>query len=352
MRFFHAADIHLGAKPDKGFPWSEERGREIWESFRRLIRQVGEEKADLLLIAGDLFHRQPLMRELKEVNFLFSSVPHTKIVLMAGNHDYLKKDSCYLRFPWNDNVYCLWGKQEPCVEFPDMGTAVYGISYDRQEIADPLYHHIKAERRQPVEILLAHGGDEKHIPFRTEALENAGFDYIALGHIHKPGILTKNRIAYSGALEPIDRNDLGTHGYIRGEILPGKGTRIQFVPAAKRTYETIIIPVDEDTTQYSLEQIISGTLDERKDNNLYCMVLQGVRSMETEFDTERLMKLGRIRYVEDTTRPFYDKKTLTRQYRGTLIEAFVREFDRENLSAEEEKAFVYGLEALLGAREE
>lgn len=34
MKFFHAADIHLGAEPDKGFPWSKERGREIWDSFR------------------------------------------------------------------------------------------------------------------------------------------------------------------------------------------------------------------------------------------------------------------------------------------------------------------------------
>ena len=28
MKFFHAADIHLGAEPDKGFPWSKERGRD------------------------------------------------------------------------------------------------------------------------------------------------------------------------------------------------------------------------------------------------------------------------------------------------------------------------------------
>ena len=91
MRFFHVADVHLGAEPDKGFPWSEDRGREIWDSFRRLIQQVGERKADLFLIAGDLFHRQPLLKELKEINYLFSTIPHTEIVLMAGNHDYLKK---------------------------------------------------------------------------------------------------------------------------------------------------------------------------------------------------------------------------------------------------------------------
>lgn len=51
------------------------------------------ESVDLLFIAGDLFHRQPLLRELKEVNNLFSTIPDTRVYLMAGNHDYIKADS-------------------------------------------------------------------------------------------------------------------------------------------------------------------------------------------------------------------------------------------------------------------
>ena len=88
MRFFHIADVHLGAEPDKGFPWSQDRSREIWDSFRRVIEQAGRDQADLFLIAGDLFHRQPLARELKEVNAMFSTIPDTRILLIAGNHDY------------------------------------------------------------------------------------------------------------------------------------------------------------------------------------------------------------------------------------------------------------------------
>ena len=77
MHFFHIADVHLGAAPDAGFPWGARRKEEIWTSFRRLIGKAREEETDLLLIAGDLFHRQPLLRELKEVNYLFSTLPHT-----------------------------------------------------------------------------------------------------------------------------------------------------------------------------------------------------------------------------------------------------------------------------------
>ena len=49
MRFIHIADVHLGMQPDAGFPWSEERGEAIWESFRRIIRLAGREKTDFLL---------------------------------------------------------------------------------------------------------------------------------------------------------------------------------------------------------------------------------------------------------------------------------------------------------------
>ena len=73
MKFFHIADTHLGAIPDAGFAWSEERRSEIWESFRSVVAKADREEVDLLLIAGDMFHRQPLMRELKEVNYLFST---------------------------------------------------------------------------------------------------------------------------------------------------------------------------------------------------------------------------------------------------------------------------------------
>lgn len=89
MRFIHIADVHLGARPDAGPLYSEGRPRELWETFEHVLEVCEEEQTDLLLIAGDLFHRQPLVRELKEADYLFSELTHTKVVLIAGNHDYI-----------------------------------------------------------------------------------------------------------------------------------------------------------------------------------------------------------------------------------------------------------------------
>lgn len=115
MRFIHLADVHLGAVPDRGCPWSDKRENEIWETFRRVIAGIRENPVDLLFIAGDLFHRQPLPYELKEVNDLFSRIPETRVYLMAGERDYLKENSFYRTFTWAPNVTFFPEEKVTCV---------------------------------------------------------------------------------------------------------------------------------------------------------------------------------------------------------------------------------------------
>ena len=180
MRFIHIADVHLGARPDAGPLYSRQRPRELWETFEHVLHICEEEQTDLLLIAGDLFHRQPLVRELKEVDYLFSELTHTKVVLIAGNHDYISANSNYRTFQWNPNVFPLFGEKLQYADFPELRTAVYGMSYHSREIPRPLYDAVRPAGAEQYEILLAHGGDEKHIPFDRRWLEQSGFDYIAL----------------------------------------------------------------------------------------------------------------------------------------------------------------------------
>ena len=144
-----------------------------------MARACREEGAELLLIAGDLFHRQPLLRELKEVNDLFASMTGTQVVLIAGNHDYLKRDSYYRTFVWAENVHMILDGQISAVELPQLSAAVYGLSYYGREIRDRMYDQAVPGKRQKYEILLAHGGDERHIPVQKEKLHSLGYDYIA-----------------------------------------------------------------------------------------------------------------------------------------------------------------------------
>lgn len=350
MRFIHLADVHLGAVPDRGYPWSEKRENEIWETFRRVIAGIRENPVDLLFIAGDLFHRQPLLQELKEVNELFSTIPETRIYLMAGCCDYLKEDSFYREFSWAENVIFFPEEKFTCIKDKKQNVYVYGLSYEHSEISAALYdnvHPVETEGEDDsVHVLLAHGGDGAHCPVNISALAASGFDYIALGHADAPRILIRDKAAYSGALEPVRSNDFGEHGYIEGVIERGR-VRIRFVPFAVRSYGQILLTVDKSSTQLSLEENLKEEVFRRGGLNIYRVILQGIRTPEVLLIPEKLKNFGNIIQVLDETRPAYDLDALRRNYAGTIIGDYIDSFIGKERTIAEEKALFYGLQALL-----
>lgn len=144
--------------------------------FCRNDRDRGRRIPGFLLISGDLFHKQPLKRELKEVCGLFARIPQTKVLLMAGNHDYIQQNSFYRTCEWPENV-CFFPREEVmCFDFPEQNTTVYGLSYWHREIRQALYDEVFPKNTDRINILLAHGGDERHIPFRWKRF--CGMDLI------------------------------------------------------------------------------------------------------------------------------------------------------------------------------
>ena len=346
MRFIHLADVHLGAVPDRGCSWSSRREEEIWETFRRVIAGIRENPVDLLFIAGDLFHRQPLLRELKEVNNLFSSIPDTRVYLMAGNHDYLKENSFYRGFQWSSNVFFFEKEELTCVKDEKLDVYIYGLSYEHQEIEEPLYDSVSPRAEEGIHILLAHGGDAKHIPVNMGAVSGAGFDYIALGHLHEPQILIPDKAAYAGTLEPVDREDMGPHGYMEGELENGS-LKTRFVPFACRSYEQITLMLREDSTQASAENMLKADLAQKGRMNIYKIFIRGNRTPGFWLLPEKLKTFGIISEVVDESRPSYDLEMMEKQYSGTLIGDYIRYFPENNRTETEEKALYYGIQALM-----
>lgn len=360
MKFIHIADVHLGAVPDSNMPWASERQHEIWDSFKNIIAVCNEEKADLLLIAGDLFHKQPLIRELKEVNYLLSTLETARVVIMAGNHDFIGSRSNYLGYKWDDKVHMFLKESFETIEYPDINTTVSGFSYMTRDIAENKYDNIElpylddfhSQGNSRINILLAHGGDEKSIPFTRKKLLGHGFDYIALGHIHKPEIIS-NRMAYSGSLEPLDKNETGQRGYIIGEITVGeeKSTNIQFVRSSHREYKSLVITVDQDMTNGALADTIRAELLKQGAHHIYQIIVQGFRDENIHFNKEPLYTLGHIIDVIDESVPDYDFEALYRENADNLIGMFIKQIrEASNQDELNKKALYYGIEALLSAR--
>ena len=355
MKFIHIADVHLGAEPEAGAALRGRRGREIWDTFEHVIDVCEEQNTDLLLIAGDLFHRQPLLKELKEADSMFATLNHTKVVLIAGNHDYIRSDSYYRTFRWSQNVFPLLEETPEYIEFPELETAVYGLSYHHREITEPLYDDLEPLGKQPFEILLGHGGDERHIPIDRRMLERSGFAYVAMGHIHKPQALVKNRIIYAGALEPVDKNDTGLHGYVQGEITE-KGVRTRWIPCARRSYIHLELTVDETDTQRSVRNRIGQEINNYGNDNIYKIELNGCRDADISFDTDYLLQQaaesGNVLEVLDGSVPAYDFERLYRENRDNLLGKYIDRFRGCNEESEEYQALCEGVEVLLACRRE
>ena len=196
------------------------------------------------------------------------------------------------------------------------------------------------------EILLVHGGDEKHLPIQKSLLEKSGFDYIAMGHIHKPQQVIPGLAAYAGALEPIDKNDTGKHGFIRGEISQ-KGTRIEFVPLAKREYLHLVLTVESWMGNAALRELISGQIHENGRKNLYKFVLTGKRDPDIEFDTGSMDGYGNILEIVDETIPDYDFEELWKANQENLIGKYIEAFGGCETGSVEYEALCEGIQALM-----
>ena len=120
MKFLHAGDVHLGAEPEIGTSLGAARRTELWDAFRDIIDICNREQVDLLLLPGDLFHGQPLLREVKEVDYLFGTLAHTRVVMCAGNHDCLLPSSHYYDVAFPDHVTFLMDPEADSVYLPEL----------------------------------------------------------------------------------------------------------------------------------------------------------------------------------------------------------------------------------------
>jgi exonuclease SbcD len=180
-----------------------------------------------------------------------------------------------------------------------------------------------------------------------------GFDYIALGHIHKPEIFGE-RMAYAGSLEPLDKNETGERGYILGEIEKTGDTssiRISFVPNSIRQYYKLEVPVEPGITNGEVQDMIRSKIAEYGLKNMYSFLLTGIRDADIAFRKEDIMKLGNVVDVEDNTIPDYDFDALYLENKDNIIGQFIQRIREDaGQDAIAQKALYYGMEALLGAR--
>ena len=222
MRFIHMADIHFDSPftvlTDKR-DFGTKRRLEQRESFKKAIEYISKEEIPYLFIAGDLYDQNYIRESTIEfINNLFKTIPNTKIFISPGNHDPFLKNSFYNTFNWNENVI-IFKDEIKRVELEEVD--IYGYGFTDFYCSNSKVEEIKIKNKEKINILLVHGAldssktiDAQYNPISTNKLKEIGFDYIALGHIHKKTEENKYNFIYPGSMISFGFDELGEHGML------------------------------------------------------------------------------------------------------------------------------------------
>lgn len=218
MKFIHIADVHFGIPfttlNAKGL--ADKRRLEQRNSFKKVIDYIRENNIEYLFICGDLYEQEYIdLSTIQYINKLFMSIPDTKIYIVPGNHDPYIKNSYYATFEFSKNVKIF---TENIEKIEDQNVCIYGFGFNDFYCEENKYKELTIENKEKINILLTHcdldGAGENGTKYNTipkTYLEALGFDYVALGHIHKP--MHDGNIVYPGSLISFGFDELGKHRY-------------------------------------------------------------------------------------------------------------------------------------------
>ena len=331
MKFVHIADVHLDApfktisdRADIGV----ERRLEQRNALKKVIDYIKEKDIEYFFISGDLYD-QEYVREssIRFLNNLFNEIPNTKIYITPGNHDPFIKNSFYSTFLWSSNVKIFKNSVEK-VENNDVN--IYGFGFNNFEMNDNQIESIKIDEPEKINILITHGdlGDSKYNPMKLNAIKEKGFDYVALGHIHKRD--DSSNIVYPGSLISLGFDELGEHGMIVGEFVQKKLNK-KFVKVDDR--EFIELELDVSDT-FSPEELIEKINNIKNENKLYKIILIGYRNFPINIDIKLINK--NIIKVKDNTKIKIDFKENNNTLKGLFIKKLN---ERKNNNLIDEKTY-------------
>lgn len=197
FRFIHTADIHLDS-PLKSLAMRDKRlaevvGNATRSTFTRIVDLCLEEDVQALLIAGDLYDGS--QTSMKTARFLALQLERLALAdipvfIIRGNHDAASKITRELILP--DTVTVFSGKAKVIeADWNNHPVAIHGISFRDPHAPETLLDRFAPPVKAAFNIGMLHtslGGAQGHDPYAPCSLgdlQATGFDYWALGHIHR-----------------------------------------------------------------------------------------------------------------------------------------------------------------------
>ena len=196
FKFIHAADLHLdspllGLARYETAPAEAIRGA-TRRAFENLVDLALDEEVAFVLLAGDLFdgdwkdHQTGIYFNQQMGRLERRGI---RVLVVAGNHDAASKITKALRPP--PNVTYLSSRKPQSVELAEFDVVVHGQGFKDQHTSDNLVAGFPQALPGHFNIGLVHtslDGREGHAayaPCSLDDLKQRGYQYWALGHVHK-----------------------------------------------------------------------------------------------------------------------------------------------------------------------
>lgn len=223
MKFVHAADPHLdspmkGLASYPGAPVEAMRGA-TRRAFESLIELCIDERADLLVIAGDVYDGD--WKDFSTGLYLRSQLARLReegieVVLIRGNHDAASVVTRNLKLP---GIHVLPHDKPASVVLENVGAVVHGQSFATRAVSENLAAAYPEALPDLLNIGLLHtclGGyaeHENYAPCQLDDLIGHGYHYWALGHIHERAVLHVDpHVVFAGNLQGRHMRECGPKG--------------------------------------------------------------------------------------------------------------------------------------------
>ena len=279
FKFIHAADIHLDSPLHKldhyeGAPVEEIR-QATRRAFENLISLAIAEKVAFVLLAGDLYdgdwkdyntglYFASQMSKLRE-----AGIP---VYIIAGNHDAGSKITKTLKLP--EGVKTFSADTPETVQVDELDVAIHGQSFASPSVKKDLSSGYPYAIEGCFNIGMLHTcvtgkeGHEPYAPCTLDGLQSRGYDYWALGHVHKHEVLLKTPLTiFPGNIQGRHIRETGPKGCVLVTVDERRRPYANFKPLDVIRWFEIEIDVSAAETGYDVVVIIGEHLERLLEEN-------------------------------------------------------------------------------------
>lgn len=277
VKFIHTADIHLdsplkGLEAHENAPVEEIRGA-TRRAFDNLIDLAIEEDVDFILIAGDLYDG-----DWKDYNtglFFASRMGRLsragiKVFIVSGNHDAANQITKTMPLP--DNVTLFSPGKTQSVKLDNFGIIIHGQSYSSRAVTDNLASQYPQNDSSYFNIGLLHTsltgreGHENYAPCTLDELKSKGYDYWALGHVHKREIVSEDPwIVFPGNIQGRHIKETGAKGATLVTVEDGRITEVEERELDVLRWATCQVDLSECETSDNVYDLVRQGFEQKLD---------------------------------------------------------------------------------------